>query len=233
MVGHKDEKGVFKPRLFGGSLEKLADGEVRIGHTRLQRGIALGHLADILLRQVVWMMGRKREHRGEERRLALIKLMRHILQEIHIPNAPYIGMILAVVFALSVPMGAALACTTTAAGKAATANGSTIVFAKDERTKDLLQSKWRESVLERKYIAFLDADAAVLIGIDTHQRIPVRLDFEAQGDFPAHIAGQDLPGFDLDKAVDAFFLLDIPRQQVFPGCCAFLGRVRHPGHDDA
>ncbi len=31
-----------------------------------------------------------------------------------------------------------------------------IVFAKDERTKDLLQSKWRESVLERKYIAFLE-----------------------------------------------------------------------------
>ncbi len=38
-----------------------------------------------------------------------------------------ICMILAVVFALSVPMGAALACTTTAIGKAATANGSTIV----------------------------------------------------------------------------------------------------------
>ena len=31
-----------------------------------------------------------------------------------------------------------------------------IVFAKDERTKELLQSKWREAVIERKYTAVLE-----------------------------------------------------------------------------
>ena len=36
-------------------------------------------------------------------------------------------MIIALVFVLSVPLSAALACTTTASGKDATANGSTIV----------------------------------------------------------------------------------------------------------
>ena len=31
-----------------------------------------------------------------------------------------------------------------------------LLFAKDERTKDILQSKWKEIVLERKYIAFAE-----------------------------------------------------------------------------
>ena len=31
-----------------------------------------------------------------------------------------------------------------------------LVYAKDERTKDLLQSKWKETVLERKYVAVLE-----------------------------------------------------------------------------
>ena len=31
-----------------------------------------------------------------------------------------------------------------------------LVFAKDERTKEILQSKWNESVLERKYVAVLE-----------------------------------------------------------------------------
>jgi len=33
-----------------------------------------------------------------------------------------------------------------------------LVFAKDERTKDLMQSKWKDLVLERKYTAFLEGD---------------------------------------------------------------------------
>lgn len=35
-----------------------------------------------------------------------------------------------------------------------------LLFAKDERTKDLLQSKWKEIVLERKYIAFVEGRVA-------------------------------------------------------------------------
>lgn len=31
-----------------------------------------------------------------------------------------------------------------------------LLFAKDERTKDLLQSKWKEMVIERKYIAYVE-----------------------------------------------------------------------------
>ena len=33
-----------------------------------------------------------------------------------------------------------------------------IIFAKDERAKDLLQSKWKELVLERKYVAWLEGN---------------------------------------------------------------------------
>jgi 23S rRNA pseudouridine1911/1915/1917 synthase len=33
-----------------------------------------------------------------------------------------------------------------------------VLFAKDERTKELLQSKWRESVIERKYVAILEGE---------------------------------------------------------------------------
>ena len=33
-----------------------------------------------------------------------------------------------------------------------------VIFAKDERAKDLLQSKWKELVLERKYVAWLEGN---------------------------------------------------------------------------
>ena len=102
MVGDEDEQRVFKPRLFRCRFKEFTNGEVGVGDTGLQKIIPLRHFAGIFLWQVEWMVGGERKDSREEGRFAFVELMRHILKEIHVPNAPNIGTVLARIVFLEV-----------------------------------------------------------------------------------------------------------------------------------
>ena len=102
MVGDEDEQRVFKPRLFRCRFKEFTNGEVGVGDTGLQKIIPLRHFTGIFLRQIERMMGGQRKDSGEKGSFAFVELMRHILKEIHVPNTPNIGAVLARIVFLEV-----------------------------------------------------------------------------------------------------------------------------------